>query len=165
MRTRSWAKPCTFFSEARLLRELPDRRFELAGRDRSLEFRLDPAVAADEKRPGLRWDVPFTHPAVLTLPRIVVPIDLDMDEASRAALEAPADLIDNIDDRTARPARAIPRRREGDDERDVGSQRLRDGIAQETSVGWDAGRELGDPAVHARERRGGRWIGTRTNRG
>src|SRR5712692_6551897 len=116
---------------------MPDGQLELARRDRPVELRLDPAVAADEKRPRLRRKMPLSHPAVLTFPRIVVLVDLDVDETDARAGKATAELVDHVDDGATGATRAVAWGREGDHERNVRAQRLGDGIAQQTPVGWE----------------------------
>src|SRR5206468_6106926 len=51
-------------------------RVELGDRDGALEFRLDPAVAADEEDPGLARQPPLMDPFVLALRGLVVLVDL-----------------------------------------------------------------------------------------
>src|SRR4029079_509968 len=95
---------------------------ELVGGNRALELALDPAVATDEERPGLRRQAPLPHPAVVALRRVVVPVDLDVDEANPATREAPRDRLDDVHHWPADAARAEARGREGHDERLVRSQ-------------------------------------------
>src|SRR3989442_15521046 len=83
-----------------------DGTLELGLRDRSLELRLDAAVAADEKRPRLARQTPLADPLIFSLGRIVVSVDLDVDEADPAACEGPTNAVDDVDDGAAGPARA-----------------------------------------------------------
>src|SRR5919204_991544 len=111
-----------------LAEQPPDRRLELAYRDGPLELRLDPAVTADDERPRLRSEAPLAHPAVVAERGAVVREDLDVDEADAGPLESSPHVVDDVDDWTARSARAVARRRKGDDERLVSGQRRGDRV-------------------------------------
>src|SRR6266567_3690929 len=61
--------------------------------------------------------MPLLHPAVGALARVVVLVDLDVDEANWRLRVLPANPVDHVDDRPADAALAIARCRERDDER------------------------------------------------
>src|SRR5947209_19009137 len=82
-----------------------DGTLELGLRDRSLELRLDAAVAADEERPWLARQTPLADPLIFALGRIVVSVDLDMDEADPGAGEGPTNAVGHVDHGTGRAAR------------------------------------------------------------
>src|SRR5207253_1653985 len=109
---------------------LPYGSRQLAHRDRSLEARLDPPVRPDQKRPRLGRKVPLLEPAVVAERDVVVLVDLDVDEADAAALEARAHDIDDVDDRPARAAGAELRRREHEHERLVRGERPGHGVVE-----------------------------------
>src|SRR5207249_1133917 len=101
---------------ARSCQPTPHGGGQLGHRDRPFELRLDPAVGADQEDPRLRRQVPLSHLLVPPERRVVVLVDLDVDEADPACAEAPAHGLHDVDDGPARPARAELRRREDDDE-------------------------------------------------
>src|SRR2546430_11817456 len=88
-----------------LAQEPADGTLELGLRDRSLELRLDAAVAADQERPWLARQTPLADPLIFALGRIVVSIDLDVDEADPGAGEGPTNAVADVDNPAARPAR------------------------------------------------------------
>src|SRR2546425_4550777 len=100
-----------------LAQEPSDGTLELGLRDRSLELRLDAAVTADEERPGLARQTPLADPLIFALGRIVVSIDLDVNEADSGAREGPSNAVGDVDDGAARPARTETGRREHEHER------------------------------------------------
>ena len=101
----------------------PNGGLELRGRYRALEARLDPAVAADEEHPRLGGQLPLLHPAV-RLRRLVVLVDLDVDEPHRARPEPLAHVVDDVHDGAAGAARAELRRGEGEHERRAIGERV-----------------------------------------
>src|SRR5262249_4104860 len=130
---RTAARPGIF--RGRLRHEMRlDRGTQLVGGERPFELRLDLPVAADEEHPGLALESPLLHPAVVAARRVVVVVHLDVDEVDARPRELLANVGDDIDDGTARPARAELGRGERDDERTVRGELLRDGVRVERAV-------------------------------
>ena len=124
--TRTHSRKC-YPQPRRLRHELRlDRRPQLVRGQRAFELRLDAAVAADEEDPRLALQPPLAHPAVVAARRVVVLVHLDVDEADAGTRELLPNVRDDVDDGTARPARAELRRRERDDKGPVGRELLRD---------------------------------------
>ena len=82
----------------------------------SSRVRID-ACPVDDERERLALQVPLVDPPVRPLRRVVVLVDLDVDEVDALALPLPGDRLDDLDDRAAGARLAVERRREGDDER------------------------------------------------
>src|SRR5215204_4996884 len=128
------------------LRQKPaDGGFELLLGDGALELRLDPPVSTDEKHPRLGWELPFLDPPVHTERRVVLLVDLDVDE--RDTGDAASYCIDDVDDRPACSALAELRRRKDDDERLLARQSVRHGDPQELGVRRVARRQLGGRSI------------------
>ena len=113
---------------------LPDRRVELANGDGAFEPVTDLAVGADDEDPRLGGQLPLRHPLVHALGGIVVLVDLDVDEADARVGVVAAHRADDVHGRPAGAARAVLRRREGDDERRAVGQRVGDRAAVELPI-------------------------------
>src|ERR671937_1400281 len=107
--------------------------------------------------------MPLADPWVRPLARIVVLVDLDVDEMNARVHEASARAIDDVDDRPAGPALAIARSCKRDDERHVRRERLRDRVAEQSAIRRNARRQLAETRAGARERRRRGRIRTRAD--
>ena len=124
-----------------LTRDLADGLLELGGAEGALEARPDDPVLVDDERERLALELPLVDPLVGALGRIVVLVDLDVDEVDAVLLPVLRDGLHDLDDRAARARLAVERRREGDDERAMGGHRRGDGRAQQLAVGRLRGRD------------------------
>ena len=111
----------------------------------------------DDERPGLAREPPFLHPFVDPAGRIVLVVDLDVDETDTCALELRAHLVQHVDDRPADAAEAERRRGKGHNEGDGGLEGLLHRVAQELDCGRALRRDLSglgivEGRVLARER-------------
>src|SRR5215218_2966066 len=94
----------------RLLHALDGAR-QLADREDALEAGGDLAGAVDDERPRLRRQAPREHLRAVRLARVVVLVDLLLDEADALAALT-AYLLGDVHDRPARARLAQRRRRE-----------------------------------------------------